>query len=163
MTTDTPAGRRTVRLLDVPVDLYRQAQQHTDDLLREIVLMAEHERLRGGDGTAARLARAAHAHRPVDIELRVSAATDVDGARARGEETVTLTYSVDLHVADAAAAWSRVLDELDDLCRGGDLLSVPPDARVGTFLRWFCAEIVAQLRDGAEPCPWPRYVAGVRS
>jgi hypothetical protein len=163
MTTDVPAGRRTVRLVDVPVDLYRRAQQHTDDVLRELVLMADHERARGTSGTASRLVRLAGDHRPVDVEVRVSTAPDLDGARARGEETVTLTCSVDLAAADSAEGWARVLDELDELCRSGDLLSVPPGAEVGLFTRWFCGELVRQLRDGEAPCPWPRYADAARA
>ncbi len=50
---DTPA--REVRLVDVPVGLYRQAQQHTDALLRELVLMAEFEAASQRGGPMRRL------------------------------------------------------------------------------------------------------------
>jgi hypothetical protein len=159
MTSDAPAGRHSVRLVDVPVELYRRAQQHTDDLLRELVLMADHERASGAAGTATRLAATADDHRATHASLRLSAAEALAEARERGEEAVTLVYDVELGVADCTEAWGRLLGELAQLCRAGTLLSVPAADDVALFSAWFCTEFVRQLRDGAAPLPWPAYLA----
>jgi hypothetical protein len=151
-------GRRTVSLAGVPTGLYRRAQQHTDDLLRELVLMAGQEGVRPD---VARLARAAREHHAARTEQREPAAALVTQAEG-GADTVTLTYTLDLPGVRFAEVWAAVLDELDGLCRTGAMLSVPPSGEVVLFLRWYCAEIVAQARDGAEPCPWPVYAAAAR-
>jgi hypothetical protein len=149
---------RTVRLVDVPLDLYRRAQQHTGDIIRELVLMADHERASGtSDGPAGGLARRASAQHAGRVHLEVEAEPAVDAAHARGDTAVTLTYRVDDGAAASSEAWSALLDELDELCRTGELLTVPAPADVALFSKWFCAEFVAQLRDGHPPCPWPHF------
>jgi hypothetical protein len=149
-------GRRTVSLVGVPTGLYRRAQQHTDDLLRELVLMAGHADVRAD---IARLTRTAREHHAARLEQGDVAAALVTEAEANGAGSVTLTYGLDLPGLRSAEVWAAVLAELDGLCRSGAMLSVPASGEVAAFLRWSCSEIVAQLRDGAEPRPWPDYVA----
>jgi hypothetical protein len=150
---------RTVRLVDVPVELYLRAQQHTDDVVRELVLMAAHH---AAPVRVTALAQRADAHHEGRLVLRHSVAGAVDAAGAAGEKTVDLTYAVDAATADSSEAWSAVLDELAELCRDGTMLAVPASDDVALFSRWFCQEFVAQLRDGAEPTPWPAYAATAR-
>jgi hypothetical protein len=144
MATDAP-GRRCVHLVDVPVDLYHRSQQHTDDLLRELVLIAGMAGIDGADG-----------HWQARHALRVEAAPVLDRARESGDAQVTLTYGVDGDLVASAREWEALLDQLDELCRSGTLLTMA-DPEVALFSRWFCAEIVHQLRDGQPPCPWPQY------
>lgn len=142
MTTDAPVGRRhTVRLVDVPLALFREAEQHTDDLLRELLLMAGYEAAHGVDGPATSLARRADEHRAGRLGVTLSADTEADG------ETVTLTYDLTLDAAASAEEWARLLDDLAALCRTGQMLSVPARPEVEEFSRWFCTEVVRQLRE----------------
>ena len=159
MTTDAPVGRRhTVRLVDVPVALYREAEQHAEDLQRELLLMAGHESARGLPGRATALKRRADAHREARLALSLAAEPEV----SRGAGTVTLVYDVTADAATTTEEWSRLLDDLAELCRTGEMLMVPARPEVAEFTRWFCAEFVAQLRDGQAPTPWPAYAAAVR-
>ena len=158
MERNSPSGRE-VRLVDVPVALYRAAQQHTDAVLRELVLMAEFEAAERRDGPMRRLfTRAAEGYAD-RLALAVRAAPDVDAAHARGDAHVTLVYTLPERLAESTEAWGRLLDEVDDLCRDGTMLSVPASPELAAFARWWCAEFVRQLRDGAEPTPWPVFVA----
>ena len=150
---------RQVRLVDVPVALYRAAQQHTDAVLRELVLMAEYEAVRIADGPMHRLFQRANAGFPDRLDLTVRAAPDVDAALERGDPHVTLVYSLPERVAASTEAWHRLLDELDALCRDGTMLSVPASPEVARFARWWCDELVRQLRDGAAPTPWGEFAA----
>jgi hypothetical protein len=154
MTNDSAAARRTVRLLDVPVALYREAQQHTDDVLRELVLMAGFEASRGEPGRASRLADTADRHRAERNALSVTAERHVAAATGR---TITLEYDVEATSADTSAEWASLLDDIAALCREGTMLAVPANERVTAFSRWFCEEFVRQLRDGAEPRRWSEY------
>jgi hypothetical protein len=161
MTYDVAAeGRLTVSLMGVPTALYRRAQQHIDDLLRELVLMAGHAGVRLD---VARLAKTAREHHAARMDQREQGAALVAEAEERGAETVTLTYALDLAGVRSAEVWAAVLTELDGLCRSGAMLSVPASGEVAAFLRWHCAEIVGQVRDGAEPCPWPIYALAARA
>lgn len=158
MTTDAPVGRRhTVRLVDVPVALYREAEQHADDLQRELLLMAGYESGRGLPGRATELKRRADAHREARLALSVSAEPEVSSAAG----TVTLAFDVTVEAATTAEEWTRLLDDIAVLCRSGEMLMVPARPEVAAFSRWFCAEFVGQLRDGREPTPWPAYAAAV--
>jgi hypothetical protein len=146
----TGNGRLTVTLVDAPVDVYRRARQHVDDLLRELILMAGHE---GVEPHVARLARDARDHDGGRAVLDDPAAL----ARAEADGVAAVTLALTLDLADAASpeAWTKVLDDLAGLCRSGSMLSVPASDDVAAFVRWYCAEIVAQVRDGAAPTPWP--------
>jgi hypothetical protein len=54
----------------------------------------------------------------------------------------------------AATALGEMLDEADEFCRAGDLLTLAaPDDSV-EFRRWYLGEIVGQLA-GRAPTPWP--------
>ncbi|HVF20923.1 MAG TPA: hypothetical protein VNA14_11880 [Mycobacteriales bacterium] len=158
MQNDTSPGRE-VRLADVPVGLYRAAQQHTDAVLRELVLMAGYEAADRADGPMRQLFTRASAGYADRLELSSRAAPDVDAAHARGDEHVTIVYRLPDRIAESTEAWGRLLDDLDALCREGTMLSVPATPEVGAFARWWCNEFVRQLRDGAEPTPWPSFVA----
>ena len=154
-----PGTTRTVRLVDVPVDLYRRARQHTDDVLRELVIIAGAEPSDGTRDGTADLARRADLHREGRLGLADAADATVDAAAERGEAYVSLSFAVGGAVADWSSAWPALLDEIDALCRNGTMLAVPAGERLGAYLRWFCGEFVQQLRYGAPPCPWPRYAA----
>lgn len=156
MGTEAAATRRVVRLVDVPVRLYRETQQHTDELLRELVLMAGWEATRGESGAATRLAGTADRHRAERHALSLVAERVLAGAAG---STVTIEYEVDVSAADTSAEWAALLDELAELCREGGMLVVPAHGEVAAFSRWFCEEFVRQLREDAEPRPW----SGVRS
>lgn len=152
MSEETAGERRTVRLVDVPVRLYREAQQHTEELLRELVLMAGLEAVNGAPGTASRLAETAGRHSDERAALALTAERVFAGATG---ERVTIEYDVDVSSAQSSQEWAALLDELGELCREGGMLVVPAAGEVAAFSRWFCEEFVRQLRDGAAPRPWP--------
>lgn len=57
----------------------------------------------------------------------------------------------------AAQLFLRTMDETDEWCKRGELLTLasPPDQRA--LRRWFFGEIERQVR-GAPPLPWAAYV-----
>ena len=151
---NTSDDRRTVRLVDVPVALYREVQQHTDDLLREIVLMADFEAASGTPGRASRLAGTAERHRD---ERQALAVTSERVLAAATGDAVTIEYEVAVSSATSASEWAALLEELVELCRDGTMLSVPAHDDVVAFSKWVCEEFMRQLSHGGEPRPWPEY------
>lgn len=158
---DPAPWTRPVVLADVPVALYRGAQQQTDAVLRELVLMAEYEAGLGVHGPMRALFDRAGDGFADRLELGVQAAPVLEDAVARGAETMTVVHRLPERYADFAERWVGLLAELDDLCRDGTMLCVPSSDDAVRLAQWWCDQLTGQLRDGAAPVPWPEYVARV--
>src|SRR5438309_369338 len=119
-----------VRLLGSPVGLFFAAQEHVDGLVREFTLIAfgsrsgvtEHE-------VPVRLRELVE-----EVETRYGGfAADIanvfEEAAAAGESTVDLEIAMHPIGVDISAHFAELLDEADDFCRSGDLLTLaaPPE------------------------------------
>ena len=81
---------------------------------------------------------------------------EAEAVAARAEvEKVNAELETTLAPAAAAAARSylELLEQADELCRDGTLLTPAPSAAVRRLRRWFVEEMAAQLPDGATPSP----------
>jgi len=142
-----------VRLLGLPLLVWRRTQEHVDGLLREFALIAQ-------DGEA----RAATPKRLLDLVKEVNATYGgfsaeprqaMEAALDRDESEIDLTYRLPPAAGDAAQRLGDMLDEADDYCRRGDhLLSLATPPEELRFRKWFIGEFVAQI-GGAPPTPWP--------
>jgi anti-sigma regulatory factor (Ser/Thr protein kinase) len=150
---ETAPGMRQVRFVRVPVDGYLDLQAHNDALFRELELISFE--LEGDDtaGVAAPLADLVD-----QLYRRFRGQRDgyrdvVAAARARGRRTVDLeTWATPAAVGHA---WSylTLLEQADELCRSGILLTPEPSVDVRALRRWFVEQMAAQLLDGAAPTP----------
>ena len=152
-------ARIEVRMLGLPLDVWRVATEHAEELTREMQLLAI-----GYEGEDT------HRHLPtrltelVDALSRrfagISAEQDQQIAEAAdaGSDAIDVTYRLPPEAATASQALGAMLDEADEFCRSGDLLTLatPPEAKA--YRDWFLSEVVAQLA-GAEPTPWPAWRA----
>ena len=153
-----------VRLVNLSLVAYRRASEHHDELLREFALITEGRRDCGDAAAAVPVRLLALID---DLNARFSAFTAEPTAALRdavdrGDEHIDLVYRVPADVGPAAEQFNDLLDEADQFCRAGDLLTLatPPDA--AAFRRWFLEEFASQTA-GAEPTPWPgRYGAAAR-
>jgi hypothetical protein len=145
-----------VRLVDVPVALFHAAERHTNDLLREVALIAAASTdLGSGHLFGDLLATAdAYAHRPAALHRRV--ADCVALAAAAGHDRVTVDLDADADVVDGAVAWHDLLREFDALSRHEQLLTLPAADDVVAFRSWYVRELVEQVRDGRAPRGWTR-------
>lgn len=160
--SESPASkaldRVEVHLVDYPLDLYLRAQEHADDLIRELTLIANSRAVEAGQSDLpARLLvlveQLTHQYAGVsdDVEKERDAALD------RGETTIDLTYRVPREIADAVRHLGAIFDEADDYCRQGEhllTLATPPAALA--YRHWLLEEFVAQIDDQRAPVPWPR-------
>ncbi len=156
MVADT---RIEVRMLGLPLDVWRLAREHAEELTREMQLLAisydgekphQHVPTRLTelvDTLSRRFAQVSN-----EQDRQIAAASDA------GLATIDVTYHLPPEAADASRALATMLDEADEFCRAGDLLTLatPPEAKA--YRDWFLGEIVAQL-SGAQPTPWPAWRA----
>jgi anti-sigma regulatory factor (Ser/Thr protein kinase) len=146
-------GARRVRFPGVPVDGYLELQAHNDALFRELELVSIE--LEGDDG--ARVA-APLADLVDQLYRRFRGARDsyrdaVAAAQARGEPTVDLETTAPPAAASGARGYLALLEQADELCRTGILLTPEPSPHLKALRRWFVDQMAAQLLHGATPTP----------
>ena len=140
----------TVRLVGVPVEIHRRAGDHQDTLARELALVDV-----GAEADVSeRLAALTD-----DLRQRFGAFTGEQreallAADERGDATIDLAYELPAEAADASERLGALLDEVDELCRTGELVTLvtPPDLLA--YRRWILGEFVEQIRSGREARPW---------
>jgi anti-anti-sigma factor len=140
----------TVRLLGVDVALQHRAAERNDTIRRELTLLG----LAEDDGVPKRLVE-------VGAELAERFESFAAGPRerlaealARGERTTDLVYELPPEAAEAAEVLGSLLDEVDEFCRQGDLVTLESEPDLVRYRHWFLAQVVDQIRHGAEPVPW---------
>jgi anti-anti-sigma factor len=146
-----PPGFRHVRVLGVPLDVHRRNSEHGEALRRELAFVAN---VRDPEGAPVRLYTLG-----VDLTARYGGLTvaqeaQISAAIAAGETTLDVEYDLPPEMADGIERFAGLLDELDDFCRDGDLLTLVTPAEGLAYRRWYLGEVVDQLREGREPRPW---------
>jgi histidine kinase-like protein len=148
------AGPVTVRYLGVPVKAFLDLQQYNDALVRELELIGIG--LEGPGASSAvepeRLVRLVERFGTMFRESSDEYRDLVAAADARGETTVDIEVRAARSAVSAARAYVGLLEEAENLCRSGVLLTPPLPAHVSSLRRWFVDQLVAQL-DGAPPLP----------
>lgn len=140
-----------IRLLNLPIGLYRAMEQHNDALLREVALLGlsdngeAQEGTRPGPGTSVLAAR---------LPLRTPAVeAELDAALQRDETSMDLRLEVSPEVRDVCAALLVALDEADELARRGGLLIPAALPEIRGCRQWSLGEVIAQI-DGDAPTAW---------
>jgi hypothetical protein len=154
-TNRTPAvGLHTVVLRSFPLALFAEARRHREALLREFAFIVEG----GGDRSELpqRLLRIVDRVRARSAGLNETAERAIDEALARGKEAIDVEIVVPLELARGAQEFVALLDEVDEFCRAGDLLTLASSPEVRRFRRWYLGEVTAQV-GGRPPTPWTAY------
>jgi anti-anti-sigma factor len=141
-----------VHLLGFPVELHRRASEHSEALRRELAFV-EHAHA-AADAAPARLEALTAELAGRYGELVTAQGEQIAAAIAAGEQSIDLRYELPGDIVDAVGHLGQLLDELDDLCREGALLTMvtPPDLLA--FRRWLLGEIEGQIRERRPPRPW---------
>lgn len=142
-----------VELRRIPLPLYARARQHSEELQREFALirLSQDDNV---DSVPNRLLELIDALSGRFGAFAEPSHADLDDALRRGETHADVVFSVPEEAAPAAEALGRLLDEADDFCRHGDLLTLGAPEQVVAFRRWFLGEFVRQI-PGEPPKPWP--------
>jgi hypothetical protein len=138
-----------VRILHFPLPLFERSRRHMEELTREFEFIAK------GDtaGTPARLIALVERVGHRFAGLNDTAEARVEAALARGEEQLDVVYEVPQAASVACEELNAMLDEADDFCRHGELLTLATPRDQVAFRRWFLDEFVKQLAGGA-PTAW---------
>jgi hypothetical protein len=144
---------RLVRIVGLPVDLVERSRVHYDALRRELTLLSLSSAAAKRSVPARLLALA---DQP-SVRFSIVTATQsraLAAARSRGVASIDLEFEVTTETAAASAELAALLDEADEFCRDGTLLTLetPPDCVA--FRRWYLGEFTRQL-ERRPPTPWP--------
>jgi hypothetical protein len=143
----------TVRMLAIPLEIYRESAEHGDELMREFALIRERD-LDDGRAVPRRLLALVDALTEQFGAFTTAQEAQLREAHRRGERTIDLIYRVPAAAKQAAIELDAMLEEADAFCREGhDLLTLASPPRAVAFRKWFLDEFVRQI-DGAEPTPW---------
>jgi hypothetical protein len=158
----TPADDElvTIRLHRLPLDVQTAAQQHGDELTRELMLVAEqmHQQADAAPELPLRFVELVTTLNSRYSMFTAEQEQQLSAALAAGDSTVDLVYQVPASVGPAAASLGAILDEVDDYCREGRLLlTLETPAPLVTYRRWFLDQFIEQSQ-GRPPVSWPAYL-----
>jgi anti-sigma B factor antagonist len=141
-----------VRLVSVPVEIWRRASLHQEAVQRELDII---QSSLPDDAAPNRFSRLV-----AELDARFGRAGDPTWARLReaaekGDEQVDLVFVVPVETAEASRRLDRTLDDLDAFCLAGDkLLTLATPEELVRFRRWFLGEFTRQIEGGHDPMPW---------
>jgi hypothetical protein len=144
--------RRPVELLGASVAAFAATQMWLDDLFQELQLLAIGEDR--GLQMPPELVRLGAQIRALIERPRLILSGQIAAAAADGREVVDLTVELGPLAVPHVARMMLLLDELDEQCRSGVLLTAPRSPDVYASLRWLAREIVGQLEVGRAPRPY---------
>lgn len=147
-----------VRIVGLPVGVYGRASEHNDELLREFALIHED----GSDHVPARLLALID-----ELNARFGGFTEaptqaLQEALNRGDREVDLRYDVPPEASEAVRRLGSLLDEADEFCRSGDLLTLATLPESLAFRRWFLEEFDRQIH-GRPPRSWAAFMEGAEA
>ncbi len=147
-----PAPDIGLRLLDLPIALYRAMEQHNDALLRESMLRGFSQAdppqdlpHRSGEGIGASASRL-----PLKTPAVEAALQD---ALEAGAASVDLRLTAPAAAREICSELLTALDEADDDASQGGLLVPPALPEIRACRQWCLGEVIAQI-DGNAPTPW---------
>lgn len=142
-----------VRLVGLPVEVHRKVAEHGDAVNREFALL-------GVDpGSApARLLALGEELQAQYGGFTAQPSEELQRAMEARLTQIDLVYRVPRSAADAADDLARVLDEVDEFCEQGDLLTLATPEEGRAYRRWFLGEFIDQLT-GAPPTPWSEWAS----
>jgi hypothetical protein len=145
----------TVRILGLPLGVLERASEHNDELLREFALVREEN----SDHVPSRLLALIEELNGRFGSFTEGPANAIQEALHRGDKALDLAYQVPADAGDAAVRLAALLDEADEFCRSGDLLTLATLPESLHFRRWFLEEFSRQIA-GAPARSWAAFLEG---
>ena len=149
----------TIRLIGLPISAQVRAQEHADELTRELTLIGAQLRQEGNvRELPAVLLTVIEQHSHQYSGFTIEQEKLLADALARGDETIDLTYRVPASVGAAAQSLGDILDQADVYCSTGrHLLTLATPADLVTYRRWFLSQFTNQVT-GSPPISWNDYL-----
>lgn len=152
--TDVAEDLVEVELRELPVTVFSRAEEHSDGLMREFALIAATE---SGSAVPRRLLDLADRLEQQYGSYTAGYEREVEAARERGDEFVTVRLQVPAQARAAALEMADMLAEADEFCRNGELLSLVPPPEVLRFRSWYLTQFVDQI-DGRPAVSWASFI-----
>jgi len=154
-----PAELIQVRILQLPVAMHAEAQEHSEALRREFRLIADQARHHPDQSVPHRFVELMEALGAQYGGLNPESEDALDQAITAGAPSVDLTMRLPPAAAQACRDLGAILDDADAYCREGRLLlTLATPAPLVGYRRWYLDEFVRQL-GGEPPRPWPEVAA----
>ena len=143
-----------VRILGLPIDVYQETAEHTDELRREFALIRERDGEEGAHRVPSRLLELIERLGQQFQAFTGPQEVQLQEAVAQGDTSIDLFYRVPAEARQACIDLRDMLDEADEFCRDGqELLTLAAPPRTVAFRNWFLDQFVDQI-DGGPPAPW---------
>lgn len=141
-----------VHLIGIPLDVHREAAEHSAEVLREFSHLAE------GPAASHAPARLIELNRVLQERFggfTQAASAELDAALAERRPSLDLVFSVPSEVGQGARDLAELWDEVDRYCEEGDyLLALRTPPRAVAYRRWFLEEFERQAA-GEPATSWP--------
>jgi hypothetical protein len=144
-----------VRLLGIPLELLEETTQHYDALFRELQLIAAGSS--EPSSVPARLTELVTKATARYSGFTAGREEHVEAARAAGRQELDLTFELPASVGDVAMELGDLLEEAEEFCRSGDLLTLVAPPSVRRLRDWYLEELVRQL-GGGQPTPYATWL-----
>ena len=141
-------------LLDYPLRIWARQQEHTDEVLREFMLLLSGEESGTTASAPAQLVGLATmfstSFGALIDQLTVRRQERYDAGDDRMDLTMPLPRSTPQLMERVAQVWAVV----DDYCSSGELLALARTAEVVALMSWSAEQLTRQAR-GEQSQPWP--------
>lgn len=153
-----PAGALDDRLLPmallgVPVGPMHSAQARYEELFREFRLIVERDPAAAADAIQGRLLALVEQLGTRFEGFTTGADEDFRRSIEEGRPAVDLHYHLPAEVGPLCAHYDELLDEADEFCRAGALMTLADSPETRCLRKWVLEEFVRQS-SGAAPTPW---------
>jgi anti-sigma regulatory factor (Ser/Thr protein kinase) len=147
---DPPQEMVTIRLLDMPVQVFAHFRARYNELRRELRLLSL---AHGNDYPVAR--ELSELFLQVEQERRQAHGVNrLDEAIDAGLDRVDLEYLVPASAPASMQRMLRMLEKADEFCRSQRLLALAATPQQTQLQQWYFNEFVRQAA-GEPPTPWP--------
>ena len=150
-----PPGWVLVRLAGCPVELSLKQDQHLDELVRELQLLAADR-----DNSASQ-AIAADIERLLDspAHARLTGRRAAQRALADGLEVVDVEMAMPPEFSTVVRELNDAVTRADELCDANELLALASTPEIRQLRAWMTHEIIAQIEHDHTPTSWSRWTA----
>lgn len=149
-----PPGWVLVRLAACPVELSLRQDQHLDELVRELQLMAGDRASQLSRELAARIRGLLHS----PGHARATGRRTAELAAARGVTHVDIDMAMPAEFSAAVQELHRTVGIADQLCEDNQLLALSSPPEIRALRAWMTEQLVEQIDHQAAPRPWPEWV-----
>jgi hypothetical protein len=148
----------TIEVIGIPVAIQARAQEHAEELTRELTLIGAQLREEGNVRdlpvqlvTLIEQLNARYSRFTTEQEQLLA------DAAVRGDDLIDLTYRLPASVAAHVQELGDLLDEADAYCRTGrHLLTLATPDDLVAFRRWYLSQFTEQVA-GQPPVSWDTY------